>query len=468
MLTRKENYKILIFSLLITFIIIIQYLFSAKLQLMSIPIIHFLQTNPTLIIIMKVISSFGSKKVKSLMLSFIFGLCNTYHAFIYAVVCYVSILFCSWLKIILQEPRPFWLDSNIKAYDCESGYGYPSNHVLTSIPSFLMFFEILYYHFEIDRKSKANFYYYTVVTLGLLFCVAVGFSRMVLGVHSLDQVFFGLLMGFATYYFFLHIIDFDMRNYHPFLQSFSNPFHRAKLILILTSIYLVFLVNVMFTDINYDYKWSELIIQSCGKLPSMSPFYKCIDDSGYYFILFGVTAGIIYDMRNHYRGDSCRTIDLESKGMTRVSTLEHPINLYQENEPMRQGDVIPYSQITFDKLHVDYILENISDDILTHPNNLENRTGRWNDTNLLVTVLRVIFICVLFNMGYNFTRFSKELFEDDLLSVFILMKSLPCFTSGFITFAFGRKLCTMLKLGNQNLERIKLCGSSRKVVSVNQ
>lgn len=470
MLTRKENYKILVFSLLIAFIIIIQYLFSAKLQLLSIPLIRFLQSNPKLINIMRVFSSFGSKKVKSLMLSFIFGLCNTYHAFIHAVVCYVSILFCSWLKLLLQEPRPFWLDSQIHAYDCESGYGYPSNHVLTSIPSFLMFFEILYYHFEIDRKTKSldSLYYYTGIISGLLLCTLVGCSRMVLGVHSLDQVCFGLLMGFAVYYFFLHIIDFDLRNYHPFLQSFTNPYHKAKLILLILAVYLIFLVNAMFTDVSYDNKWSEMIILSCGKLPPMSPFYKCIDDSGYYFVLLGVTAGIVYDMSNHYKGDTCRVLDLESKfskasktskGETRCSTIENVGNLHQEKESARHNSQKEYGKTRLSNLlHVDYVLENISDDLLTKDLNFENRTGRWNDTNIYTTIVRVTLICLLFNMSFNITTFPKIIFEDNLLSVFIFLKGLPCFTSGFIIFAFGKKICTMLRLGNPNTERVKLRG----------
>src|SRR5689334_17168024 len=106
MLTQREYYKIVIFFVIISVIVIIQYLISDLLQEISIPVIIKLQSDNYLVDAMTYISDLGNKKTKSFLLIVTFSVCNLYHSFIYVVTCYTSTLICSWLKIILQEPRP--------------------------------------------------------------------------------------------------------------------------------------------------------------------------------------------------------------------------------------------------------------------------------------------------------------------------------------------------------------------------
>ena len=415
MLTKREYYKLAIFCAIVLIIIVVQYFLSDALEGMTVPIIKILQEDKYLINSMQWVTTLGSKKVKNFMMVFIFSACNTYHSFLYTLVCYTSILFCSWLKMILQEPRPFWLDDGVTAYDCEPGYGYPSNHVLTSVPSFLMFFEILYYHFEVDRTVNAKIFYWVGMSVSTLLCFILGLSRMVLGVHSLDQVFFGLLMGLASYYFYLHVIDYDIRNYHPFLHEMTNPFQKAKIIFTFLSIYIGFLINAMFANIYYDPIWTPRIVRACGKMPNVSPFYKCIADSAEYFCLIGAILGILYDINFNY-------------------------------------------SIINNKLTVEYIFDNISDNLISHRDNKENRTGTWNDTQLWIGVLRFFLMFIVVNICFSFSFLLFSYFEDHILTYFIFSKMLPCFLSGFLIFAFGKKLSVILHLGNTylgNKEKIK-------------
>lgn len=407
MLTRAEYYKLIIFSAIVAVIIIIQYFISDALQRMSIPIINKLQSDKYLVTMAEYISELGSKKIKSFLVIALFSFCNLYHAFLYSIVTYISITLSSWLKILLQEPRPFWLDDSVKAYDCEAGYGYPSNHVLTTVPTFLMFFEILYYHFKIDRSVNANIFYWAGIGANILIIICVGFSRMILGVHSLDQVFFGLLMGFAAYYFYLHVMDYDIRNYHPFLQEISNTFYRARMIVIFVGIYLTFLLSIVFAKIYYLPIWTKRILNNCGVLPTLTPFYKCLADSGDYFVLLGIMAGIFYDIQVNYQ--------------------------------------LKYNT---DKLPMQFIYENISDTILSS-NNEYNRTGKWNDTTSLITTARIFFVYLVFTSIFIVSKIIYiYLNRNNLLTYFIFNKMIPCFLGGFFIFGFGKKLCYYLNLTN--------------------
>jgi hypothetical protein len=160
MLSRAEYIKLLVFVVAIAIIILIQLLTASILSEMSINIIISLQKDKYLVTSMQFITIIGSKLVKLLMLCITFAICNSYHAFMYSLVTYTSMFACSFLKINLQQPRPFWLSDEISAIECEYGYGYPSNHVLTTVPSLLMFFEIMYYRFDLDKTVNKKIYYW--------------------------------------------------------------------------------------------------------------------------------------------------------------------------------------------------------------------------------------------------------------------------------------------------------------------
>ncbi len=407
MLTCREYYKILMFTLIIISIIIIQFFISEKLHKVSFSLIEYLQSFPSLIPIMNYVTALGSIPVKSFLLVYIFSTCNLYHTFLYTVVCYSSIFVTEWLKLNLQEPRPFWLDDKIRAYSCESGFGYPSNHVMTTVPSYFMFFEIMYYNHKLDKSTKANLYYWLGFSFIAVLCVIIGMSRMVLGVHSLDQVFFGLLMGFACYYFYLNVIDYEIKDFRPFLKEITNPVYRAKLFLIVIGAYVVFLINGAMLDIRYESIWTDRIIKECGKLPATTPFYKCIFDSGDYLILYGVLLGIFYDLYYNYNFK------------------------YDSNN-------IPF----------EYIDENLCDTVFTEKK-FDGRIGKWNDTPTITTIIRTALLFLCFSLFF----ITKDIIMPfmatrSFMELYMIEKFIPNAIGGFLTFGFGKKVCYYLNLTN--------------------
>jgi hypothetical protein len=315
------------------------------------------------------------------------------------------------LKIILQEPRPFWLDDRITAYDCESGYGYPSNHVLTTVPSYFFFFEILYYHFKLDKTVNANLFYWIGISIVGMICASIGFGRMILGVHSWDQVFFALLIGFASYYFYLHIIDYDIKNYHPFLNQISNKFYTARMMVIIISIYLFFLIQMFFIDFRDETIWRLRIIKNCGSLPVYPVYFKNLSESGEYFTLFGMLIGILYDVLFNYKNEFNTT-----------------------------------------KIPLEYVYENINDNIMVFQHTEISRTGKWNDTSILISITRIIILNISNRFIFYLSLVPYLINQsDNLIAIFLFQVMIPSLFSGIFLFGFGRKFCFYLNLSNLSI-----------------
>jgi hypothetical protein len=106
----------------------------------------------------------------------------------------------------------------------------------------------MYYRFLVDKMTNGRLFYWLGISTVFIFCVIIGFSRLILGVHSLDQVIFGLIMGFGIYYFFLDVIDIDLRNPLPYLRIMFNKYYFNKVMLIISTLFFIFILNIIFLE----------------------------------------------------------------------------------------------------------------------------------------------------------------------------------------------------------------------------
>lgn len=95
-------------------------------------------------------------------------------------------------KLSYANPRPYWVSSDIIAYKCSNQFGNPSGHSMTTMAMALTLW--------LDYKETSNGSYGAtrkaiLLALAILFPISIGFSRLILGVHSLDQICYGLLLG---------------------------------------------------------------------------------------------------------------------------------------------------------------------------------------------------------------------------------------------------------------------------------
>ena len=95
-------------------------------------------------------------------------------------------------KLSYADPRPYWISQEIIAYKCSNQFGNPSGHSMTTMAMSLT----LWLDFkETSNSSSCTTSKAVGLALAILFPISIGYSRLILGVHSLDQICFGLLLG---------------------------------------------------------------------------------------------------------------------------------------------------------------------------------------------------------------------------------------------------------------------------------
>jgi membrane-associated phospholipid phosphatase len=86
-----------------------------------------------------------------------------------------------YLKILFHSPRPFWVDTRVKAYASEASFGLPSGHAQNAAALWGL----------LAAKFKKN--WLTIVSLLVIFLI--GLSRIFLGVHFTRDVLLGWVIG---------------------------------------------------------------------------------------------------------------------------------------------------------------------------------------------------------------------------------------------------------------------------------
>lgn len=132
-----------------------------------------------------------------------------------------SIYFTNLLKIIYRNGRPYW-ESEILDVVCNSGYGNPSGHSVTSTTYYLTLPHIV-----------TNFDYFRKTTIGkilrivifILFCILgalVMISRIMLGAHSINQVIFGFTIGLGIYFILIYILSYHTYDPNVFINFITS------------------------------------------------------------------------------------------------------------------------------------------------------------------------------------------------------------------------------------------------------
>lgn len=104
---------------------------------------------------------------------------------------------CSIAKLNYHQARPIWVSEEIQPFGCSNQYGNPSGHCFSTFGLCLAVW--LDYNDEALKNPnlKLRAWYWRVLffALGATASFTVAYSRLFLGVHSLNQVLFGALLG---------------------------------------------------------------------------------------------------------------------------------------------------------------------------------------------------------------------------------------------------------------------------------
>lgn len=143
---------------------------------------------------MKMISQLGDKALLGGAVYFAHHWLGKTEGFAVMTAFSVSVSFLGMLKLLFAEGRPFFLDTRVHPASCKDlEYGFPSGHATISTATYFTLLFCLIRKVPLLRDN---------ITLQMLAMIAlfgvvnvVCFSRLFLGVHSLDQLFVGFVIG---------------------------------------------------------------------------------------------------------------------------------------------------------------------------------------------------------------------------------------------------------------------------------
>ena len=226
--TSKLPYLILYVIISIILAVIFQSSLTQK-SLSLISTIH-KSSSQTLISFYNKISYFATERIVLPILFACYFKFNLNITFSLFSVYYYSKYFDNILKMIFSSPRPFWLDFSLMV-KCHSGYGNPSGHCFCGTAFYLSLAHVLITYNTMRKELNGVIAFATAIMITL-----IAISRVVLAVHSIDQVILGVLLGAGVYYYFYHVkdsakekkdIDFIKENY----IQYSEDKFKTKMIL---------------------------------------------------------------------------------------------------------------------------------------------------------------------------------------------------------------------------------------------
>ena len=248
------------------------------------------------------------------------------------VVLCICLLFAIYLydllKLAFSDPRPFWINTALFQGSCETSYGNPSGHSLISF----FFFLSLGYHICMLDKFKDNFTYKFFVYSGAVAISSlIAFSRLALGVHSLDQVFFGSAVGiwlFAVFAYVFKAYDMPLSYY---LRFFKDNKYFYFFLFTLLVLFVVPIILYNYTNAEDDVKNYGLFMKKKCKDKDEFQFYNhnSMAESLVILLILGIFLGQYLFWYLIYKDTNASTKDM-SYVLTLEETINHWNNYYKE------------------------------------------------------------------------------------------------------------------------------------------
>jgi membrane-associated phospholipid phosphatase len=238
-------------------------------------------------IFFKAMTILGTESVLIPLFVIIFNWLPLSKSYLFLTVLILSTYLDNVLKIIYNNPRPYWV-RQFTFVSCEGGYGNPSGHAFSSASVYLTICHLTSdYEFFTKRKWLRVIYF--IFFFLLIFTIIL--SRFYLGVHTLNQLIYGFLLGVCLYAFFFLALEEHKLDYNSFFEKFSC----LKSNLIYWGLYLASFVLLLFLYffLKTDHTYEQWLNSSCPDLAK----YRKFENEGFYlgliiFTLIGAHGGL--------------------------------------------------------------------------------------------------------------------------------------------------------------------------------
>jgi membrane-associated phospholipid phosphatase len=370
------------------------------------------------IIFFKIVTKVGGEYLMGLPVAFVICFCSLIKSSVFIAGLIFCLHFHSMMKIWYGSSRPFW--ENIKLYKgiCDGGFGNPSGHSITSAYLYLTLFMYIKDAQILKGKTIAK----TIIfLLFLTYIILIILSRLILGVHAINQVIYGSTLGVIVMIFSVKVFKL-----HQMPVAFYKRLFKEKLIIFcVTSILLLLTItsvlSVMIFNNEFDYKkYEEILSQTCGdSLPKYRKFnYDGLFGAFTVLALLGMYLGQIlfwYLIDNRYKKYNSN-IDFSKTEAAQVS-LSNDSSKDEENNEL-----------------------------------LDNLINNWNKNRRLLfgSYWNIFKIMIVLELCMSPTLLFILISKDaDMSVIFIYKFGFPFFAVFFLIFSFGFYYFIMISCGTK-------------------
>ena len=134
------------------------------------------------------------------------------------------------LKMVYHNPRPYISSPDVQALGCSKSFGNPSGHSSLGACFYTTLFLIVFNDLEKFRhvKYENKKLYYLAMFCTLFLVINIGLSRVVLGVHALNQILYGGLYGFWVALFMFNYVRPSVYRHIKFLLEDAPKLLRSE------------------------------------------------------------------------------------------------------------------------------------------------------------------------------------------------------------------------------------------------
>jgi undecaprenyl-diphosphatase len=349
------------------------------------PMQKFIQNKPLIVTLFKIMSFFASKYFIISLLPILFIFVDIYSSFIIIIIATSGSTATGFFKIIYKDPRPYFHENWINVYDCETGYGNPSGHSIVAVSIYLTLYKMLLRKNKNLTKNQKKLFGVFII----FFIISIMISRIALGSHSLNQIFFGAFFGGLIYTLFFEVfkMNFEIKKE---MKIIINPFIVKLFLWITCGIFFLGFFLFYFSigeknNLADRIIWENRILKACPN----TPYSKLYDYESIFMLCtitlyFGAYLGIFFDINFNMRG-----------------------NL---------------------KL---WIKENYGE-------------NKWNNSSLFDFFKRFVLFAVFAGIGFSLNFIISE--NGSVLSIFFLKHLIPNFMASFIMYGLNRKIFSVFSL----------------------
>jgi len=339
MFLKSTNKDFLILFIFIFIILIIQLYEIKYLKFVSIDLIKLIQNDQYIIVTMKYVSILGSEQFRLFSIAFIIVIGTKFQLFLLIFLYSFCCLFVNFLKINIRDNRPYWNNNDIKGYDCAFNYGFPTDHLIISIPFYFLVWEVMFDRLEFKSLVNAKYFKLIGKFICIFICLSIGFSRLVLGLNYLDQFLQGFLIGLLIWFVFQSFIDFSEFKLFLEMKIIFNKKIKFSFILIYNLLYFVFLLNFLYVLKNKNVETESYTLlknyENCGKriFPLDAMFASLLESTKYYCFFTMIILQILhYDERKINKIKAAFHIDENNKDLFYELCLKYYINIKDKIE----------------------------------------------------------------------------------------------------------------------------------------